>query len=170
MTLLTSATDFAAYRELSVNIDDAARINPYIAQAQQFDVKPLLGELLFKDLIDNPTTTENELLLSGGSYTYQSANYDFAGLKAVIIFFAYARFLENQNINITRFGIVFKNNADVSERVDEKTLQRLVQQSRNQAQAYWDECGKYLQRNAGLYPLWQKPNSSPGNISISAVG
>jgi prephenate dehydratase len=88
----------------------------------------------------------------------------------VLAYYAYARIIENQNIHVTRFGVVFKNNADVSERVDEKTLQRLILQTRNQARAYWDECQLFLNRKSASYPLWaNQPNTKP-RINISAVG
>ncbi|UPT66887.1 MAG: hypothetical protein M0D57_21070 [Sphingobacteriales bacterium JAD_PAG50586_3] len=170
MPQLISVTDFAAYKELSVNIDDTTRINPYILQAQQFDLKPLVGEVFYKDIIDNPTSTENSLLLTGGAYAYQNKSYEFSGLKSALVYFAYARLLENQNINVTRFGVVFKNNADVSERVDEKTLQRLILQARNQARAYWDECEVFLNRQSTDFPLWSKAPITKPRINISAIG
>jgi hypothetical protein len=170
MPQLLLVTDFATYKELSVNIDDTTRINPYILQAQQFDLKPLVGEVFYKDILDNPTSAENTLLLNGGAYSYQNKNYEFSGLKIVLAYYAYARIIENQNIHVTRFGVVFKNNADVSERVDEKTLQRLILQTRNQARAYWDECHLFLNRKSISYPLWaNQPNTKP-RINISAVG
>lgn len=170
MPLLLTATDFAPYRELSPNIDDATRLNPYIAQAQQFDLKPLLGELFYQNLTDNPATTENALLLSGGSYTYNGNTYCFAGLKAALVFYAYSRFIDNQNVNITRFGVVYKNNPEVSERVDEKTLQRLVLQARDQAMGYWIECEQFLKRNPSQYPLWKGHVNQPKAFTISAIG
>ena len=170
MPQLISVIDFATYKELSVNIDDTTRINPYILQAQQFDLKPLVGEVFYKSIIDNPTTAETALLLSGGEYIYQNKSYEFSGLKSVLVYHTYARLLENQNINVTRFGVVFKNNADVSERVDEKTLQRLIQQARNQARAYWDECTVFLNRQSANYPLWNKVPTTKPRINISAIG
>lgn len=170
MPLLLSVIDFAPYKELSLNIDDSTRIHPYIKQAQQFDLKPLLGEEFYKDLTDNSTSTPNSLLLTGGGYTHQNKNYEFSGLKAALVFYAYARIIENQNIQVTRFGVVYKNNADVSERVDEKTLQRLVQQTRNQARVYWDECELFLNRNSIDYPLWLKKSSNKSRINITAIG
>jgi hypothetical protein len=170
MPQLLLATDFATYKELSLNIDDATRINPYILQAQQFDLKPLLGEQFYKYILDNPATEEIQLLLSGGGYDYQNTNYEFSGLKIVMAYYAYARIIENQNIHVTRFGVVFKNNADVSERVDEKTLQRLILQTRNQARAYWDECLLFLNRKSTAYPLWANHSATKPRVNISAVG
>ena len=170
MPLLLSAIDFAPYKELSLNIDDSTRIDPYIKQAQQFDLKPLLDEEFYKDLTDNSSTAPNSLLLIGGGYNHQNKSYEFSGLKAALVFYAYARIIENQNIHVTRFGVVYKNNADVSKRVDEKTLQRLVQQARNQAKVYWDECELFLNRSSTNYPLWLKKPTSKSRINITAIG
>lgn len=171
MPLLLSATDFAPYKELSSNLDDGVRLHPYIAQAQQFDLKPLIGELFYKNLVDNQDSTPHTLLLAGGGYGFDGNTYEFSGLKAVLVFFAYARFLENQNINITRFGVVYKNNSDVSERVDEKTLQRLINQAREQALAYWAECVMFLNRKRSSYPFWKgRVDAAKQGLRITAVG
>ena len=173
MALITTA-DFADYKDISSNIDSAARVDPYILNAERLDLKPLLGERFFADLIANPNTTANALLLDGGDYTYNSNDYNFAGLKAVLVYYSYARFLENQNVNVTRFGVVHKNNPDVSERVDDKTLMRHVSNAREIAKSYFAEVDLFIIRNSTDYPLYHKCyayNESAGaGVRITAVG
>jgi hypothetical protein len=173
MALITFS-DFEPYRELTGNLDVTERLTPYITQAQNFDLKPLMGNQFYVDVVNNPASTENVLLLDGGDYVYNNNTYTFTGLKAVIVMFAYARFLQNQNINVTRFGIVFKNNNDVSERVDTKTLQFAVTNAKDQAISYWNECIEFLCNNSTDYPLWgddapANPKTKK-NVVVSPVG
>lgn len=170
--MLITQADFPPYREITANLEYTERLNPYIAQAQQFDIKALLGEKFYANLIANPATTANAKLLNGGSYAVDNYTYEFTGLKAVLVMYSYARFLQNQNVNVTRFGVVFKNNNDVSDRVDEKTMQRIMTNAREQAQAYWQECELFICRNSTDYPLYCQTGQSvnKGGPRISGVG
>lgn len=173
MALITF-NDFEPYRELTGNLDVNERLNPYINQAQIFDLKELMGNQFYTDLVNNSSDTNYQDLLNGGDYTYNNLVYSFTGLKAVIVMFAYARLLANQNINVTRFGVVFKNNNDVSDRVDTKTLQAAISNAKEQAKAYWNECTEFLCNNSTDYPLWgDDPTVSPrkkGSVVIVPVG
>jgi hypothetical protein len=169
--MLISQTDFVNYRELTANLDYTDRLDPFIRQAQQFDIKQLLGEKFYADLTANPATTANAKLLNGGTYTDGGYTYEFTGLKAALVMFTYARLIQNQNVSVTRFGVVFKNNGDVSERVDEKTLQRLTSNARDQAVAYWKECEVFICRNDADYPLYCHTSSvRKGGLTLSGVG
>lgn len=173
MALITF-NDFEPYRELTGNLDVTERLTPYINQAQQFDLKELMGNQFYTDLVNNSSDANYQTLLEGGDYTYNNLTYSFTGLKAVIVMFAYARFLANQNINVTRFGVVFKNNNDVSERVDQKTLQAAISNAKEQGKAYWNECVDFLYHNYTDYPLWGddptvRPNKK-GGVAVIGVG
>lgn len=169
MNLLISPSNFAQYRQLSASIDASARLEPYIRQAQELDLLPLLGNALFTHIVNNPTTPENTALLDGGPYTHNSQHLTHFGLRAALVFFAYARFIEAQNISITRFGVVYKANTDVSERIDTATLQHLISQTREQAQAYFNITQQFLEANLGDYPLYKSTNS-PQRTNITPVG
>ena len=173
MALITFS-DFEPYRELTGNLDVTERLNPYITQAQNFDLKQLMGNQFYTDLVNNSSDQNYQDLLNGGDYVYNNLTYSFTGLKAVIVMFAYARFLANQNINVTRFGVVFKNNNDVSERVDTKTLQAAISNAKEQAIAYWNECEEFLCNNSTDYPLWGDDpvvtGRKKGGVVITGVG
>lgn len=171
---LIQFSDFAPYKDISPNIDSASRIEPYINNAQLLDIKPLLGSVFYADIVANPTTTDNAFLLNGGTYTWGNYTYTFAGLKAVLVYFAYARFIQNQQINVTRFGVVYKNNSDVSERVERSAITGLANEAKEIAKAYFEECELYLSRNPQLFPLWRVSGTdntyNHSGIIISAVG
>jgi hypothetical protein len=173
MALITF-NDFEPYRELTGNLDVTERLTPYINQAQIFDIKELMGNQFYTDLVNNYADANYQALLNGGEYTYNNLTYSFTGLKAVIVMFAYARFLANQNINVTRFGVVFKNNSDVSDRVDTKTLQAAISNAKEQGKAYWNECTEFLCNKSTDYPLWgDDPTVSSrkkGGVVVMGVG
>ena len=50
-TLLITKTDFAPYRNLTVNMDDSKRLEPFILEAQRIDLVNMLGKRLYLSLI-----------------------------------------------------------------------------------------------------------------------
>ena len=54
-----------------------------------FDLKGLVCESFFQDLTNETPVRDYTLLLEGGSYTFEGKKYEFAGLKAVLSYFAY---------------------------------------------------------------------------------
>ena len=83
-------------------------------------------------------------LLEGGYYD-DDKKY-FAGLKAAVCLLAYARFLPNNNINVTPFGVKEKIALDSNE-VSDKSLFRQINEARNTGLAYLQQVLDYLNQN-----------------------
>lgn len=126
----------------------------FIRQAQSFHIKPLMCDDFFQDLIQETPLRNYDLLLNGGSYSYQGRNYYFDGLKAVISFFAYARYIFLGHQCDTPFGVKEKNYQDglqlsSSERKDTKTLYM------QNAYTLWEDCKMYIERHSAQFPEWE---------------
>jgi hypothetical protein len=102
-----------------------------------------------------PTTISalNQTLLDGGTYTYLTKTYFFQGLKACIVYYAFARFTNRTSFNYTAAGIVVKD-SDLSTPATDKQIQRLETEARLIAEAIKCEVIDYLNRNYSSYPLW----------------
>lgn len=167
MTALVNKDDFATYGiVLAVNLEDA-ELTKYILQAQDFDVRPQLGDIFYYNLLLNPTQQNYIDLLNGvaTAYTYQSHEYLFEfGLKAAICFFAQARYLPNAGVKNTEMGFMKKKN-EFSEHTDSKAIQVLVNNSNSAAIGYLNGAIEYLDRyrtiDSTKYPLW-KSGTGPG--------
>lgn len=155
MANLITYTDFAAYRDITVNISDVKRLDTYISEAQNFDLRPLLGEELYFDFINNLTVQKYIDLKNGKNYipSDYTATFNFLGIKPVLVYFTYSRFLLNDNYRSTNAGFVQKV-TEHSNPVDEKTIARLASQARASALSYWKDVLLFLYTYSDTYTLW----------------
>lgn len=154
MANLINITDFTENKFLTQNLD-SSDIDPVIAEAQMFDLKPVLGDALFHDMMENFTVAKYVNLLDGQTYTPTGATSPirFSGLKMVLKYYVYARLITDDGIKSTNSGFVRKT-LENSERITDKDKALKVAQSRSGAKVYEDEMVKYLNNYSTTYPLW----------------
>lgn len=159
-SLIVTSSDFATYKDIGANIDSTNRLEPYIYQAQRLDLIPVLGAAFYHDIITNgvnvsPIPSPYDTLIDGGTYTNSQSNtIYFEGLKPVLIYFAYSRFLINDNIHSTRKGFVFKD-SEQSERIPQGQLKALSDEAKSTAIAYQNALIDFLVEETATYPLWE---------------
>jgi hypothetical protein len=157
MTLLISISDFTPYKAISANINATKKLEPYILEAQEFDLRPILGDELYNALVEDfeasPSLTDYGDLFNGSEWTVGSHTYKHNGLIPVLCYFAYARYKLNSNVEDTAFGTVTKRNLE-SDPVSEKTIARQADQARSGAMAYMQKVINFLNDNSDDYPLW----------------
>lgn len=178
MILLVSIDDFRALGIVLPVNQDVQDWERYINEAQEFDIRPNLGDRLFYDLLKNSVNTNYQDLLNGVSeYTWQTYAYRYPGLKAAICYFAYARYLPDSSFKNTDFGMVRKQN-EYSTHPDTKYIQVQVNNSVSVAKGFLEQAITYLSRYATIdstkYPLWGSAvgcasPQSPG-VRISKIG
>lgn len=143
---------------------DGERWEQYAMEAQDQDLRPILGDGLYYDFMTKFFLTANAMysayqnLLNGVAYTLNGQTVYFDGLKPMIGYFTLARFVMNNPIHITRFGIVNKVNTN-SQNVDSVTLRQVVNELRSNALTYKNQVDTYLQENQTTYPLYIGSNS-----------
>lgn len=178
MTRLIDINDILEYKPLSINTNEAKKISPFIQEAQEFDVSPFLGDAFYMAIEDDfnasPSLQDFYDLFNGSTYTYSGKEYRHKGLKAVLVYYAYARYVANAHTNQTAFGVVQKN-SDHSTAVSEKTIERLVNQANAGAEKYKNDLILFLNRNHANYPLWETRDANEnttgsGSIRLSSVG
>jgi len=237
MSLLISKTDILDFKQFTENVPDN-RINPYITESQEFDLKAALGYPLFFELMtyykrisivfntlvgtpyvvgetisgklsatvvatgtvisnasgvlvldivsgsfDTATTllggtgaaTANVVSMTYGKYykllhgeTYTDAqdySITFKGIRAALVYWAYARFVENQNMTVTATGLNQKEN-EFSKGVDSKMIAARISQARSGALAFFEDVKKYLcdmnTEDATNFPLWRTGTEDRG--------
>jgi len=167
MIALVTKTDLADYKYVADSLKNTTSWPQFVTEAQQFDVKVWLGDGLLNEILTQSVTspasvsTANQILLDGGSYTYNDKTYLFQGLKAAIIYYAFARFTNRTPYNYTAAGVVLKD-SDLSTPVGDKIIQRLETEARLMADAIRDEIILFLNRNYATYPLWKNRCTVPG--------
>jgi hypothetical protein len=156
-TLLTIA-QLKKYRSIS-DYCKVEALNPFVNEAAMIELQNILGEDLYDKVIED---------ISPLNYP---ALEPF--IEPILAYYAYARWLPKQAINVTAFGVVQKR-TDFSEPVDAKTLFALAGNARENAKPFESKLVKYLNDNSTLYPEWKqtcvKRSPNAGAIRIGAVG
>jgi hypothetical protein len=157
MKPLLNKTNLGRFRYISDAIKSDSQLDQCITEAQIFDVKKWLGDALLYELVSqyesNNLTALNNTLLEGGNYTVDSTTYTFSGLRACIIYYAWARYIKRDSIKFTATGVV-KKDADFSEPATLKELQMLSADATASGDALKLEIMDYLNRKSTDYPLW----------------
>lgn len=162
---LIDQTALQQYEDISINIK-SERFKVFVKKAQDLDLKPFLGHALYYDFIkyfnDDNTIIDDapqvyKDLLNGSEYLDKYGHIVlYEGLTAMLVYFAFARFVEADAVHYTSSGPVTKSH-DNGNALDSKDLTKLVQQHRSTANAHANEVEKFLWDNRTLLPLWQ-PN------------
>ena len=157
---LITLEDINKYRPVSLHIDPA-RINPYILEAQYSDLRPVLNEVFYLDFlkkVNDPTAPEYpayQELLNGKEYEHDGHLVEYPGLKPMIAYYAYARFITKNPIHATRFGMMQKT-VEQSTPVDYGLIKTNVNEARSLAVIYQNNLTLFLDRNIDTYPLWRE--------------
>jgi hypothetical protein len=175
MSYFITVSDIQELKPISSNVSELKALKPFILEAQEFELRPFLGEefyIAFKDDFDaSPSLSTYEDLFNGVTYTYSGKQYQHEGLKAMLIYYAYARYLSNSQSHSTAFGMVQKVNEN-SQPISEKTLTRLVSQAVAGAKVYEQRVKDYLIRNSATYTLYECVNKNyrSGGLRITSIG
>lgn len=162
MTYLINQTIFQQYEDINVNIKPE-RLKVFIKKAQELDLKPFLGHALYYGLIKNCNedgTIKNEApqhykdLLNGSEYLDRYGHIVlYEGILPTLVYFTFARFIENDAIHYTATGPVIKRH-DNGDPLTSPEVVKLVQQQRSIANAYANDIEKFLWDNQEHFPLW----------------
>lgn len=157
MTELITISQIRSYKALSVNVNQEKKITPAILEAQQFDLKKLMGDAFYLEFVNDfnqsPSLPIYSDLYNGSEFTHCGKTIRHEGIKTVLAYLTYARYVLNSNVESTAFGTVRKKTED-SEQVDEKTITRLHNQAYAGAMEYWEDVVKFL--DVQNYTLWNE--------------
>lgn len=144
MKLLVNKQECSKYLSVSL-FRKEEDFNRFIREAQMFDLKKLVCEELYQDIVSDAPANDYTLLLEGGSYTFEGKKYEFAGLKVVLAYFAYARYIFVGHQVDTPMGIKVKENQD-SETISQTERRDVRTMYKQQADMLWQDCKRYLER------------------------
>ncbi len=157
-------------RPMSGKVDDG-KILTYITEVEFMNIKPVLGEALFMDLLKNGETNEDyKTLLMGGSYTDSKGEIcSFVGLKSAIAYFVYAQNLMSGDFQATRFGTVFKEDDFSPSHISSKERSDCYNNTLEVANYYLNECVSFC-KSKGLIQSQKSNRPSTGGITIRKIG
>ncbi len=164
MELLISKSDVEQYFKIALGRNEKEFEN-FIRESQMFDLKDLMPEKFFYDMLANKDQDNYKTLINGGKYEYEEQKYQHEGIKGVLAHFSYGLYLLRANITDTSFGLVTKRNNN-SEPVEYKERKDWYYKHREQAAQLWEEVKRFLDRNKTDYPVWEECNPDNTNHSF----
>jgi hypothetical protein len=163
MIYLINQITFQQYEDITVNIKPE-RLKIFIKKAQDLDMKPFLGHALYYDFLTyfnedgtlkDDTPQHYKDLLNGSEYLDQYGHIVlYEGLAPTLVYFTFARFIENDAVHYTATGPVIKHH-DNGDPLSAPAIVKLVQQQRSTANAHANEVEKFLWDNKEDFPLWR---------------
>lgn len=155
LDILIDASDIRPYAQVSILIEQEDQLHPYILAAQNNDIKPILGNVFWTDLVQNRNLQKYKDLMEGGNYTKEGDTLSFSGLKAAIAEYTYARYVMGKNIQDTPFGMVTKE-SDYTQPASAKQLAEVAAAHRSAGQNYLMEVIDFLNQNTTTYDKYKQ--------------
>ena len=166
---LIEPSDVIAVGNISENIDDAT-INKAIEVAQDQDIDPAIGTALLIDLLNTSLSANLTKLYNGCSFTVDSVIYKHSGIKKACAWYASARLIRSNKINVTQYGVVNKT-ADESQQVNEKELIAQINTIIETANQYIKQTIFYLESFPLLFPTYLNTNViTRASTTVSSIG
>lgn len=149
---------------------DHDRILAYIIEAEQMNIKPVLGDRVFLDILQNGEENEKyQTLLAGGTYTANDGGiYSFAGLKCCVAYFVFAKNIMVGDFQTTRFGTVFKE-SDYASHISTKERSDAYNDTLEVANSYLRDCLRYC-AHVGIPTGNLGSQRASGGIKIRKIG
>lgn len=177
--MILNSNDLRNVRPIAENINDPARLEPYIREAETLRLVDAIGANLYRWLDETDfsglgpfqyggvTITKDQYIAAmEGGYYYGGCSGDgrSEGLKIAIAYIAYSRFIINNPINPTAFGVRYKD-GEFSTRVEDNIIIRSSNEARNIGEAYLEKAINHLKALRLLTPCTGY-NESPSRKMI----
>lgn len=138
---------------------DPSRIEPYIHEAQEYDLQPVLNDALYFDLLSkfdnaNPMYTAYQELINGKQYTLNGNPVYYKGLKYMVAYFALSRYILVGDNHYARYGVVKKTlSQSESVSLEEREAESRVLKSNATSESLKLKC--FLENNKDTYTLYE---------------
>jgi len=172
---IINQTTFQRFEDISLNIKPE-RLGVFISKAQELDLKPFLGYALYFDLLkhfnDDGTLKDDapqpyKDLMNGTEYLDKRGHIVlYQGLGPLVVYFTFARFIEDDAVHYTATGPVIKQR-EGGNSLTTADITKLVEQQRGTANAYTNEAERFLRDHQSDFPLW---SYNPKNKSARQAG
>lgn len=153
MNNLLTPEQIKSFKDIGNKIDDK-KISPIIEQAQIVELKEVLGDRFYFDVLANKDNVEYQDLFTGSTFTYYDVTYYQDGLNALLADYFMAKYVIQVNTNLTPFGATNKLTQD-SDIADRNSLKDISTQQMQLASARWEIIKMYLDSNYQKFPNWK---------------
>lgn len=175
MDKLITIDDIKAIRQITSNVDNVESLDPYITEAQNIDLRKLLGikffNVLRRELSLETVPDRARDILNGKLFDVDGVEIEFLGIKPLIAYYSWARAIPNLGKRVARFGVI-KKVTNFSEHVEQDELSAMVIEAKSNAKVYEEDLLYFLNNNKETYPEFFT-DCTPGvkpSIRITSVG
>lgn len=173
--MILNSNDLRNVRPIAENINDPARLEPYIREAETLRLVDAIGANLYRWLDETDFSGRGpfqygDVTITKDQYTaaMEGGYYDGGrseGLKIAIAYIAYSRFIVNNPINPTAFGVRYKD-GEFSTRVEDNIIVRSSNEARNIGEAYLEKAINHLKALRLLTPCTEYKKSPSRKMII----
>lgn len=160
-TLLIDLTDIRAYRDVDPNYNET-RLQNFVRDVQRKNLRDFLGDSLFYDVMNNPTSANNVKLISGTQYEFEGNNIEFFGLKPALVYWWLAKVAREGDQFLTNYGTASFVNNQQQMFEPAKNKEMVAQEYMATANDYLNDCINYLDTNKIDFPLWDNKKKQTG--------
>lgn len=158
-TNLITITDVRTYRQVDSKFD-ATRFAAFCQDIQRGNLRSLLGDALYKGLMDSDRTSGIYLdLIAGKDYTYGGESIHFYGIKPMLCYWWLALATREGDLFLSNVGAFGYSNNPQQNFESAKEKERIATNYVQMAQGYANDSIKFLDANSSDYPLWQSNSS-----------
>ena len=141
-SLIISENYLKEYTNINKNVDMTI-LTPILQEVQDFYIIPLLGSLLYNEVLGQVTTNTATVL-----------NQTLLNLVVpCMLHYAKCEALPDMKYRLMNKGVMIKNSEN-SSAADLSEIQFLMDRSRNKAEVYAQRTSDYLRRYQSSYPLY----------------
>lgn len=155
--LFLTKDSFEDFRDISKNIS-TEKVNIFIREAQVVEARAFLGKELY-NLMQNDwnigTGEFDDPIYNHLWFGTEYNNIKFNGYANAVVYFAYYRFLLQQQTNISRFGVESVQN-EISEDITDAQIRIKSKDSLQIAFTYQNDTKEFLCDNKSIYPTWKE--------------
>lgn len=149
MALLWTYDDQQDIKPISQNNEQ--KWEQMATEVQFVKLKEMMGDDFYHDVISNPTSTWNQKLIDGATYTVDGVDYTFAGLKYVLAFLFYQRYVMEIDAQDTFIGHMINDNVNASH-VSFGQKKNIAMEMKRIADEHWKDCKQFVCENSDEFP------------------
>ena len=139
-------------RTKKISDNNQSRHPQLVDEVENSDLRKLLGDAFLYDIQINSSNYTD--LLTGVEFYCCGSKLKHRGLKFVLAYLVYAKYIGESFVQDTFSGFVQKNRQE-SETISDGTTKRLMQENRDIALSEFKIIEKYLNENSSTYTLWE---------------
>lgn len=164
--LLINIEDVRKYRDIDPKYDQD-KFNGFLRDIQRRNLRDLLGPALYRDFMENSTSTKYANLLNGTNYEYDGDTIDYYGLIPVLVYWILAKMTREGGLYNANYGPVeFVDNPQQNFQTA-KMKESTAQDYMISASEYENEVIRFLDEHNTTYTLWEYKKQSSGTQFVT---